>query len=81
MSEMNPIVHFEMPSENSNRMSEFYINVFGLKIQQLGPDMGNYIVAQTTDTDKKGMINKPGAINGVFIKKRKILFLIHLRLL
>jgi len=71
MSEMNPVVHFELPAEDSNRMSEFNINVFGWKIQQLAPEMGNYIVAQTTDTDEKGMINKPGAINGGFYKKKE----------
>ena len=48
MSEMNPVVHFEMAAENRKRMSEFYSNVFGWKTQQLGPEMGDYIVAQTT---------------------------------
>ena len=42
MSKMNPVVHFEMPAENRKRMAQFYTNVFGWKIQQLGPEMGNY---------------------------------------
>lgn len=31
--------------------------------------MGNYIVAQTTETDDKGMIQTKGAINGGFYQK------------
>ena len=64
MSEMNPVVHFEMPAEDRKRMSEFYTNAFGWKTQQLGAEMGNYVMATTTDTDENGMIKKPGAING-----------------
>ena len=69
MSEMNPVVHFEMAAEDRKRMSEFYTNVFGWKTQQLGPEMGEYVIALTTDTDEKGMIKKPGAINGGFYQK------------
>ena len=69
MSEMNPVVHFEMPAEDRKRMSEFYTKVFGWKAQQLGPEMGNYVVVQTAETDDKGMIKKPGAINGGFYQK------------
>lgn len=29
MKKMNPVVHFEMPAEDSKRMIEFYSNVFG----------------------------------------------------
>lgn len=69
MSKMNPVVHFEMAAEDSKRMSEFYTNVFGWKTVQFGPEMGNYIVAQTTETDDKGMIQTKGAINGGFYQK------------
>ena len=69
MSEMNSVVHFEMPAEDRKRMSEFYTKVFGWKAQQLGPEMGNYVVVQTAETDDKGMIKKPGAINGGFYQK------------
>ena len=66
---MNPVVHFEMAAEDGKRMSEFYSKVFGWKTIQYGPEMGNYIVAQTTETDEKGMIQTKGAINGGFYKK------------
>ena len=65
---MNPVVHFEMPAEDRKRMADFYTRVFGWKTQQLGEDMGNYVLATTTDSDEKGP-KKPGAINGGFFQK------------
>jgi predicted enzyme related to lactoylglutathione lyase len=69
MSKMNPVVHFEMPAENSGRMADFYSSVFGWKANKMGEEMGNYVVVQTTETDEKGMIQMPGAINGGFYDK------------
>jgi uncharacterized protein len=66
---MNPVVHFEMPAENRKRMADFYTEVFGWKTNQLGEDMGNYVLATTIDSDEKGMPKKPGAINGGFYQK------------
>jgi predicted enzyme related to lactoylglutathione lyase len=66
---MNPVVHFEMPAEDRKRMTEFYTKVFGWKTQQLGEDMGNYVLATTTDSDENGRPKKPGAINGGFFQK------------
>jgi uncharacterized protein len=65
---MNPVVHFEMPAEDRKRMADFYTRVFGWKTQQLGEEMGNYVLATTTDSDEKGP-KKPGAINGGFFQK------------
>ena len=70
MSKMNPVVHFEMPAENKKRMADFYTNVFGWKIQQLGPEMGEYMVVSTSETDEKTMRPKEaGMINGGFYQK------------
>jgi len=66
---MNPVVHFEMGYNDSERAKKFYESAFGWKMQQLGEEMGNYVVAQTTETDEKGMIKTPGAINGGFYQK------------
>lgn len=66
---MNPVVHFEMPAEDRKRMADFYTKVFGWKTQQLGEDMGNYVLATTTDSDENGMPKNPGAINGGFFQK------------
>lgn len=65
---MDPVIHFEMPAEDRERMAKFYTNVFGWKTQLLGEDMGNYVLATTTDSDEKGP-KKPGAINGGFYQK------------
>ena len=65
---MNPVVHFELPAEDRKRMADFYTKVFGWKTEQLGEDMGNYVLATTTDSDEKGP-KKPGAINGGFFQK------------
>ena len=65
---MNPVVHFEMPAQNRQRMADFYSRTFGWQTQMLGQDMGNYVVATTTESDEKGP-KKPGAINGGFYTK------------
>jgi uncharacterized protein len=65
---MNPVIHFEMPAENKKRMAGFYTRAFGWQTQQLGPEMGEYVVVTTTESDEKGP-KKPGAINGGFFQK------------
>ncbi len=62
----NPVVHFEMPYKDAKRVSKFYEDAFGWGMQTTGPDMGNYVVAQTTDTDENRMVKTPGTINGGF---------------
>jgi|SRR4030095_7001082 uncharacterized protein len=71
MSKMNPVVHFEVPAENKDRMVKFYETVFGWNANKLGPEMGNYIIIKTTETDEKGFPTKPGIINGGFFEKTK----------
>jgi predicted enzyme related to lactoylglutathione lyase len=66
---MNPVVHFEMPAEDRKRMAEFYTKVFGWQTQMMGPDMGDYVVVTTTESDNDGP-KKPGAINGGFYPKK-----------
>jgi len=66
---MNPVVHFEMPYDNKERLVKFYSQVFGWQMQKLGEEMGGYVTAATTETDEKRMIKKPGAINGGFYPK------------
>src|SRR5215470_11036749 len=67
MTKMCPVVHFEMPYERRERMAKFYQTAFGW--QTLGEEMGNYVLATTTEMD--GCTPKaPGAINGGFYQKR-----------
>jgi predicted enzyme related to lactoylglutathione lyase len=69
MKKMNPVVHFEMPAEDKVRMANFYANVFGWKTQMLGEEMGNYVLATTSEVDEKGRPKEPGTINGGFYPK------------
>ena len=62
---MNPVVHFELPYTDGNRMALFYESVFNWKTQPLGPQSNHYILATTTETDAKPGF-PAGAINGGF---------------
>jgi len=66
MAKMDPVVHFEMPYKNHGRLSKFYKKAFGWKMQKLGKDMGDYVLAGTTETDRNRMVKRRGAINGGF---------------
>ena len=65
----SPVVHFEMGYDDKERMVKFYESVFGWKAQKMGPEMGNYVVAQTAETDADGMVQQKGVINGGFYAK------------
>ncbi|MBI5227268.1 VOC family protein [Candidatus Micrarchaeota archaeon] len=73
---MNPVVHFEMPAEDRKRMINFYRGVFGWEANQLGPNMGDYVVVMTTESDDKGP-KKSGIINGGFFQKTKEMGQMH----
>ena len=68
MAKMDPVVHFEMPAKDNKRVADFYSKAFGWQMNQLGQEMGSYLLAQTTKTDEKNMVQTPGAINGGFFK-------------
>jgi predicted enzyme related to lactoylglutathione lyase len=65
----NPVVHFEMGYNDKERMVKFYETALGWKTESMGPQMGNYVVAQTAETDANGMVQEKGAINGGFYQK------------
>jgi predicted enzyme related to lactoylglutathione lyase len=65
---MDSVVHFEMPYQDRGRMKTFYETAFGWQTQTLGAEMGNYVVATTTETGPAGPKN-PGAINGGFYER------------
>lgn len=66
---MSPVVHFEMPAKDNKRAGDFYVKVFGWQMQEMGGDMGEYLLATTTKSDPKTMRPiTPGAINGGFFK-------------
>lgn len=65
----NPVVHFEMPYQDHKRLTDFYSKAFGWQMQKLGQEMGDYVLAGTTETDEKQMVKTPGTINGGFFPK------------
>jgi predicted enzyme related to lactoylglutathione lyase len=54
----NRVVHFEVEAADAERAKAFYAQAFGWQLQQLGEEMGNYIVVTTGDP------KEPGGING-----------------
>ncbi len=65
---MDPVIHFEMPYEDRTRMANFYTKAFGWQTEKLGEEMGNYVIANTTETSN-GRPTSPGTINGGFHPK------------
>jgi hypothetical protein len=65
-TDMHPVIHFEMPYEDPERLVKFYSKAFGWEMQKTGSEMGDYVLATTTETDENRMIKTPGAINGGF---------------
>ncbi len=62
---MDPVVHFELPCDDRNRIARFFERSFGWKMQMLGPEVGNYVVVTTAEKDAK--LGAPaGAIGGGF---------------
>lgn len=66
---MDPVVHFEIPYEDSERIAQFYQVVFGWRTQMLGEEMGSYILATTAVSDVKTG-SPAGAIDGGFYPKK-----------
>ena len=54
----NRIVHFEIEAADQQRAKNFYSTAFGWQLQEMGADMGNYVVVTTGDP------KEPGGING-----------------
>jgi predicted enzyme related to lactoylglutathione lyase len=69
MNKINPVVHFEIPYDDRERLMKFYQSAFGWETRLLGEEMGNYVLATTTQTDENGP-NQPGAINGGFFPRK-----------
>jgi uncharacterized protein len=64
---MDPVVHFEMPYDDRERMARFYREVFGWELRMLGEEMGNYVVATTAKPGARVGHDAPyGAIGGGF---------------
>ncbi len=64
----NPVVNFQMPYEDAQRVEEFYKKAFGWKMINTGEATHNYIAALTTESDEFESVTK-SAINGGFSPK------------
>jgi uncharacterized protein len=58
----NRIVHFEIEATDRERAKRFYSQAFGWEMQQMGDDMGAYVVVTTGDPKEPGGIN-----GGIFV--------------
>ena len=69
---MDPVVHFELPCDDRERIARFFEQAFGWKTQMLGPEMGNYVVVTTAEPSAPPPAPPhavPGCINGGFFTK------------
>lgn len=66
---MDPVIHFELPCNDRERLVRFFESAFGWKAQLLGPEMGNYVVVTTAEGDANPKGNR-GAINGGFFTRQ-----------
>jgi predicted enzyme related to lactoylglutathione lyase len=66
---MNRVVHFEIPADDMERAKKFYSENFGWTLNQLGPEMGNYVLVHTGPSDNKGMPQDKAFINGGLMKR------------
>lgn len=66
---MDPVVHFEMPYDDRERMAQFYQSAFGWHMRMFGAEAGNYVVAETSET-VNGRPATPGTINGGFFPRK-----------
>lgn len=67
---IDPIIHFEMPAKDTERLGAFYEKAFGWQLQPLGANAGDFVLAFTGEIDEQTrMPKKRGLINGGFYKK------------
>ena len=65
----NPVLHFEMPYVDRQRMSDFYGKAFGWKAEMMGKEYGDYVVVMTSEVGEDKRPKERGMINGGFYKK------------
>jgi predicted enzyme related to lactoylglutathione lyase len=69
-SKMNPVVHFEFPTDDRKRISSFYKKAFGWKTKMLGKKNESYVLATTAPSDKDGRPKETARINGGFYTRK-----------
>ena len=62
------VVHFEIPADDVEKVSRFYSNLFGWKIERM-PGPTEYFSIETVPVNEKGELARPG-VNGGIIKRQ-----------
>jgi predicted enzyme related to lactoylglutathione lyase len=69
-NKMDPVIHFELPANDTEQLRRFYERAFGWQTTPLGAEMGNFVLAFTSETDESTRIpQRPGSINGGFYER------------
>ena len=70
---MNRVIHFEIHADDVERAKKFYQDVFGWEMQQMSPEVGNYVIVMTgpgpEEIAKGGVSLKDWGINGGLMKR------------
>lgn len=66
---MDKVVHFEIPTDDLSRASEFYRSIFGWDLQDMSGQGMDYTIAMTVPVDDQQRPTQPGAINGGMMKR------------
>ncbi len=64
------VVHFEIPADDPDKLSEFYQGLFGWQIDKMPMAGGDYWMTRTVVSGDNGMPTEPGAINGGIFKRQ-----------
>ena len=72
MSEQNHhgVVHFEIPASDPDKLSKFYTDLFGWKIEKMSMGETDYWVTSTVPVGDDYMPTVRGAINGGIYKRQ-----------
>jgi predicted enzyme related to lactoylglutathione lyase len=65
------VVHFEIPANDPDKLSQFYTSLFGWEIQKMAMDGGDYWAVMSVPVDDNQMPKEAGAINGGLFKRQE----------
>jgi predicted enzyme related to lactoylglutathione lyase len=65
----NAVGHFEIPSDDPEKLSEFYTRLFDWQVQKFSGEGFDYWLVLTVPTNEQGMPTEPGGINGGIFKR------------
>lgn len=66
---MNRVVHFEIHARDREVMKKFYQDVFGWTMEQMGSEMGDYVVVRTGSDSTPGDPSARGIDGGITLRK------------